>query len=333
MKKGWRLVKRVICLLAGIFLVFLLGMTAYNQFCRWGIHAELATIGQQVEVNGKTMRIEKAGAGEQTVILLSGLGTYEPILDFKPLTAKLVQDYQVVTIDYPGYGLSEDTTEERSSENIVAEVREALKQAGVEPPYILMPHSLSGFYAMEYVKEYPEEVTAVIGIEPSVPNQEKYEESSIISTGAWYLTRAMDIIGETRLELREDKLLADMRQSGSYSEQELDLITEVKAGNSASRALINENNAIAENAKKLYDLKYPENLPVLTFLSKESCESMKEEFAKRGVDTSWEILHTEVFSNPEIQKISFLEGSHYLHWTSADAIAKQTKQFVNDNVE
>jgi hypothetical protein len=42
-------------------------------------------IGQLVEVDGNQMHVYTKGDGENTIVLLSGLGTAAPVLDFEPL--------------------------------------------------------------------------------------------------------------------------------------------------------------------------------------------------------------------------------------------------------
>ncbi len=37
-----------------------------------------------------------------------------------------------------------------------------------------------------------------------------------------------------------------------------------------------------------------------------------------------------MISNPEIQKIEILEGSHYLHHEQADKIKELTTEFINN---
>ena len=62
-------------------------------------------MGQMVEVDGNEMFIYSEGEGDHTIVFMSGYGTPEPILDFKPLWSKLSDDYRIVVIEKFGYGL------------------------------------------------------------------------------------------------------------------------------------------------------------------------------------------------------------------------------------
>lgn len=82
--------------------------------------------GQSVAVDGKHMNVLIQGKGEDTVVLLPGYGTPAPALDFKPLIDELSPFYKVVVIEPFGYGLSDVTEKERTTENMVSEIHEAL---------------------------------------------------------------------------------------------------------------------------------------------------------------------------------------------------------------
>lgn len=153
-----------------------------NIVCSKIEQGKIETYGQSVAVDGKTMNVFIQGEGEETVVLLPGYGTAAPALDFKFLVDELSPFYKVVVIEPFGYGLSDLTEKERSTENIVSEIHEALQRLHIER-YILMGHSISGLYGLDYVNKYPEEVSAFVGLDSSVPTiSEKKIDSSIIRT-------------------------------------------------------------------------------------------------------------------------------------------------------
>ncbi|WP_339229807.1 alpha/beta hydrolase [Aeribacillus sp. FSL K6-2833] len=119
------------------------------------------------------MHVYTKGDGENTIVLLSGLGTAAPVLDFDPLVNELAKNHKVVVVESFGYGWSNVTNKERTVENIVEGIRTALK-SNIEGHYILMPHSISGIYSMYYANAYPDEVKAVIGIDFTLPQVLEY---------------------------------------------------------------------------------------------------------------------------------------------------------------
>ena len=120
------------------------------------------------------MHVYTKGNGNHTIVLMSGLGTVTPTLDFEPLINEMAKNNKVVVVEPFGYGWSDITNKERTVENIVEEIRTALEKLNIQGPYILMPHSISGIYSMYYANTYPDEIKAVIGIDPTLPKALEY---------------------------------------------------------------------------------------------------------------------------------------------------------------
>lgn len=243
---------------------------------------------QSVKVNDKTMHACIKGSGEKTIVMLSGWGTENPIDDFMPLADKLSDEYKVVILEYFGYGKSDITEDERTNENIVNEIRSALNELDIKPPYILMPHSMSGLYSLYYADKHPDEVKGIIGIDMSLP-QKQLER--------W--------------------------QNGSFkklSSEELD---------GANVSIVNQWNSFYDNSKELENIKYPENLPVLAFLATEQVNAVNDMIKSGTMITSWEDINNNMITNPDIQNIKVLEGTHYLHHKQVNKISELSKEFIN----
>ena len=154
--------------------ILVLGTYVYNSACLKKEAALIKHKGQYVEVDGRNMNLYIEGSGDKTLILMAGSGVLSPILEFKPLADRLSDRYQVVIIEKFGYGYSDEINGERTVGIITEQDREALRVVGVEGPYILCPHSASGFEAAWWANKYPEEVEAIIGLDMGVPEQYDY---------------------------------------------------------------------------------------------------------------------------------------------------------------
>lgn len=124
----------------------------------------------KVKVNHTFLNVYTEGNGKATIIFMSGSGVTSPVLEYKPLYRRMSDEYRIAVVEKAGYGFSGSMTTERTVENLVAESREALLLSGIKPPYILAPHSYSGFEAIWWANQYPEEVKAVLGIDMGFPN-------------------------------------------------------------------------------------------------------------------------------------------------------------------
>lgn len=141
-------------ILGGIVCLNLIGF-AINKIIFSNELDAITPYGQMVEVNGKMMHVYAMGSGEKTIVLLPGFGVALPSADFGPLMRELSKQYTVVSIEYFGTGFSDQTETPRTNENITEEIRIALLKAGFKPPYILMPHSVSGLYPVCTVNIMP----------------------------------------------------------------------------------------------------------------------------------------------------------------------------------
>ena len=69
---------------------------------------------------------------------------------------------RAVVYDRGGLGWSSACGSERIPSNIACELRVMLRQAGIEPPYLLVGHSFGGLIVRRYAADYPDEVTGVV---------------------------------------------------------------------------------------------------------------------------------------------------------------------------
>jgi len=286
-----------------------------------------------VEVNGQKIAAYVTGSGSKTIVLLSGLGTASPIADFMPLAERFSAHYKVVTLECFGYGFSDRTVGQRSNAAFINEIRSALKKLEIAPPYILMPHSISGFYSLYYAIHYPEEVGAIIGIDESKPNQAdtaKYAKKKMVFWLSWL--SPLNSLGILRALIYlipgSAGILKAYENNRYYDEDQKKLIRSANAWNAFNSTIGNEFNSVYPNGKELFGVKYPITLPTLSFLAKDTVEMSKSMVEKNNMSKDWLTLHEEVISNPAIQKVEILEGKHYLHHTQADKMVELTEDFI-----
>ncbi|HWS33158.1 MAG TPA: alpha/beta hydrolase [Actinoplanes sp.] len=276
--------------------VLMLATTAVVNVALTGWEASSITrYGRFVPVDGKRMNVVIAGSGERTVVLLPGLGTAAPALDFQPLIRELQSTYRVIAVEPFGTGLSDQTDRPRTAANITGEIHEALQQLGVDR-YVLMGHSIAGIYALTYSAAYAGELVAFVGIDSSVPGQPGSDTP--IPTGA--------IVALSRLGLT--RLFA----TGTDDDQRL-----LTLRNSAAPTMIDEMEHVPANFAAVSGKTFPKTLPVLLFV--------------RSNDTDvadWVALHERQAASVDTGKVIVVEGDHYLHHTLSAEIAEQTTEFL-----
>lgn len=275
----------------------------------------LAPLGNMLEVNGHKMSIYTTGEGNKTLVFMSGGGTCSPILDFKSLYSLLSDDYKIVVVEKFGYGFSDVIDEERPIDSILENTREALREAGIEGPFVLCPHSMSGIEALYWAQKYPDEVEAIAGLDMAVP--ETYENYNI----DMFTIR----LGQVAARLGITRLLPGVSESdaikyGTLTEEEKEIYRAVFYNRTATATMIKEVQGIKDNAKIVDEGGAP-SCPMLLFISNGQ---------GTGWDTeTWRKVQINYISNIENAKYIELDCSHYVHDYKYKEINEEIRNFVN----
>ena len=120
---------------------------------------------EQAEIN-----VYSEGEGKPVLVFMADSGITLPVLEYRPLYSLMKEKYTIAVIEKSGYGFSGPMKKTRTLENLVLENRYALKAAGFEPPYVLVPHGYSGYEAIYWANTYPKEIIAVLGNDMSFPD-------------------------------------------------------------------------------------------------------------------------------------------------------------------
>ncbi|OZQ69031.1 alpha/beta hydrolase [Paenibacillus sp. VTT E-133280] len=309
MKKALFLLLKVVVVIIVLIVVFLATVFTVNVVSNKLEKGKIESYGQLIPVDGKNMNVMIQGQGEETVVLLPGFGTAAPGIDFKPLVDELSPFYKVVVIEPFGYGLSDITEKERTVDNIVSELHEALQQLKIDR-YILMGHSISGIYGLDYVNKYKNEVSAFVGIDSSVPAQGAGEA---LPTAA---LKSLKQSGFFRLLVKIDPNQILSPNVDDKTKEQNRMIT---LKNMMNPNIINEAEHFPSNFKATETLKFPKDLPVLFFLVKDTTDV-----------EGWEALHEDQIKDSLQGKMILLEGDHYLHHTRSKEIVQNFRSFMNE---
>jgi pimeloyl-ACP methyl ester carboxylesterase len=126
-------------------------------------------IGQRIDVNGQLFHYCYTGNGPQTVILDAGLGSGS--LDWALIFPKIAEFTGVFSYDRAGYGWSDESSNPRTSDQMVEELHLLLSKAKIPKPYILVGHSLGGLNMQLYFSKYPDDVQGIVLVDSSHPEQ------------------------------------------------------------------------------------------------------------------------------------------------------------------
>lgn len=268
--------------------------------------------GQMVEVNGTKIHVYAEGNGDQTLVFMSGLGTVSPYYDFKVLFEKLAADYRIAVVERAGYGWSEISSADRDLKTVLNETKTALKLAGEKAPFVLFPHSLAGLEAIYWANNYPQEVKAIIGLDPLVPGYlEVAEEKPALSTLITVLTR-------TGLVRNQPEVF-----NNNFEAVKKDILTEKEA--EIARTIFYrrvqtknmwEEVEMVESNSQLVSEQNKSGVPFYAFISSQN----EEESWQESINS---------YANKANGQTFILDGSHYIHLDYPQLIAEKTKEILN----
>jgi len=107
----------------------------------------------------------------ETVVFENGLGGR--IEWWAKVFPEISKDTTAFVYNRPGYGKSDLVSTPRDGIHVVDELRLLLRSKGLNPPYILVGHSLGGLYMQLFARRYPDEVRSLILVDSTHPAQFK----------------------------------------------------------------------------------------------------------------------------------------------------------------
>lgn len=315
MKKIVRNILRVILIVITVIALFVIISLVRHKVCSSREKDLLTPLGELVEVNGHKMSVYTEGAGDKTLVFMSGGGTCSPILDFKSLYSQLSNDYKIVVVEKFGYGFSDVVDENRDIDTMLSETRMALDKAGIKGPYVLCPHSMSGLEALYWAQKYPEEVEAIVGLDMAVPD---YYDEMNINIPIMKLGQYGAALGITRWipSLAE----SDAIKAGTLSEKEKEIYRAVFYQKTATVTMIDEVKAVKQNANIVKENGIPQ-VPMLLFISDGSGGTG---FTKE----KWRSIPENYISGCDNARYIELDCPHYVHDYKYDEISKEIRKFI-----
>ena len=116
--------------------------------------------GQLVDVGGYRLHINCQGQDSPTVVIEAGVADCS--LSWGQVQREVASFTRVCTYDRAGLGWSERSPQPCTAHNSVEDLHTLLARSGVEPPYVLVGHSLGGLLVRLYAHEHPDQVAGMV---------------------------------------------------------------------------------------------------------------------------------------------------------------------------
>lgn len=144
------------------------------------LSAQPAVQNSMVDVGGHKLHVQVAGTarpGSPTIVFESGLGS--PVGMWRRVQTAIAESTKTIAYDRSGINKSESGKETPTVAYIVKSLHTLLDKLGASPPYILVGHSWGGPIINRFAATYPNEIAALVYIDPTDWTQSKVDMDSL----------------------------------------------------------------------------------------------------------------------------------------------------------
>lgn len=297
--------------------------------------------GEMVEVNGHDMNVMISGNedSEYTIVFMHSARIVDDSIALRPLFKEL-SDYRLAYVDRSGYGFSEESGAARDIDTLLSETRAALSGAGLSAPYILVPSGTAGLEAIYWANQYPEEVSAVIGINMDYPEEFDGMVEEQYCTFFDYLLMKGSYIGIQRLV----KSVYPANTWAYYTELEMTKRKALISRGYYTQDMYNEDLETIQNAAKVKESGWPDGTPFLLIYANPIMEpyvnqdsATKEEYEKAvAANPDYDYVaaynrdRMEFFEQYQNVTIQELSGPARLYIFDPEGLGQMIREYIDN---
>jgi pimeloyl-ACP methyl ester carboxylesterase len=164
----------------------------------------------------------EARAGMPVVVMDAGMGSTSA--DWSSVEPNVSQFARVCSYDRAGVGKSDRAPQPRTSQDIVNDLHNLLAKAGLNPPYVLVGHSLGGMNARLYASEYPKEVVGMVLVD-STHEDENDRMLAVLPPEILKKAKPEDMIIRSAEDIDFNRSVAQIRAANWHSDIPLIVLT------------------------------------------------------------------------------------------------------------
>lgn len=120
-------------------------------------------VGGFQEIDGRRVFVHRSGSGGPAVVFLPGASAVG--LDYFAVQQEVSRFTTAVVYDRGGTGHSDPLPLPRTATAVATELRELLRAQDIAAPYVLVAHSLGGFYAHRFAQLYRQDVAGLVWLD------------------------------------------------------------------------------------------------------------------------------------------------------------------------
>ena len=309
-----KILKKCFLAFLSFILLFLLATFIFHRISLEKEKASLTPMGQQVLVYGHQINVYVEGDGPETIVILSGAGIASPILDFKDVSDSLSKNYKIVVVERAGYGYSEDSNQSRDVMEVLSETRQALSQANVTGPFIILSHSIASLESLAWQEKYPDEVKALVALDWALPSSyEDLKDNQALLTVAYWSSK----IGLLRYFPESFYI-----KNPTLTESERNQYKLLAYKQLLSQAMFHESRLVKENAKKVSPSINPK-IPTLLLVSNGEGTTFSQ--------SEWQQYAEKFASEQSNVQVIYIDAPHDLYHYQSQEVVTRIEEFLENN--
>lgn len=158
--------------LGGLFVLAAVGGAGYEVAGRSRAARDFPPSGRLVDIGGRRIQLDCRGAGTPVVVFEAGLDLGGS-LGWSSVHDSVATTTRACAYSRAGIMWSDARTGPHTARAVAEDLHAALARAGERPPFVLVGHSIGGPYVMTYTKYFGVEVSGVVLVDASHPDQVK----------------------------------------------------------------------------------------------------------------------------------------------------------------
>ena len=198
---------------------------------------------------------------------------------------------------------------------VLSETRQALSQANISGPFIILSHSMASLESLAWQEKYPDEVKALVGLDWALPaSYEDLKDNQALLTVAYWSSK----IGLLRYFPESFYI-----KNPTLTETERQQYKLLAYKQLMSKAMLNETRAVKENAHKVSGFTVDSKIPVLLFVSNGEGTSFSQ--------SEWQSYAKDFARNRSNIQVVYEDSPHDFYHSKKDEVVSQISSFLQQS--
>ena len=197
---------------------------------------------------------------------------------------------------------------------VLSETRQALSQANVTGPFIILSHSMASLESLAWQEKYPDEVKALVGLDWALPSSyEDLKDNQALLTVAYWSSK----IGLLRYFPESFYI-----KNPTLTESERNQYKLLAYKQLLSQAMLHESRLVKENAKKVSPSINPK-IPTLLLVSNGEGTTFSQ--------SEWQHYAEKFASDKSNVQVIYIDAPHDLYHYQSHEVITRIEEFLENN--